>query len=107
MSRFPEPGPAGPEPLADILARLFAGRGLGAEQSRVALETAWRDTIGPERSVRTRLGEFRRGVLEVLVRDAVLMHQLAGFEKRKLIEGLQQRLGPQRVRDLRFRLAAW
>ena len=97
----------GPEPLADILSRLFVGRGLGAVEARCTLEAAWQEAVGEECSVRTRVGLLRRGVLEVLVRDAVLMHQLAGFEKRKLVERLQQRLGPQRIRELRFRLAAW
>lgn len=97
----------GPEPLADIVARLLAGRGLAAEQMRLTLEAAWQDAVGEERSRRTRLGALRRGVLEILVRDAVLMHHLAGFERRKLLERLQTRLGAERIRDLRFRLAAW
>lgn len=101
------PTPVGPEPLGDILARLFASRHLGAEQSRLRLETAWRSSVGAERARLTRLGALRRGVLEVLVRDAALMHQLAGFERRKLLAELRQHLGPDAIRDLRFRLAAW
>lgn len=104
MSIFPGQGP---EPLADIVGRLLAGRGLAAEQTRLTLEEAWREAVGEQRSHRTRLGALRRGVLEILVRDAVLMHQLAGFERRNLLDRLQMRLGAERVRDLRFRLAAW
>jgi predicted nucleic acid-binding Zn ribbon protein len=97
----------GPEPLAEILSRLFTARGLGQEQARLRLENAWRTAVGEEQAGRTQPGTLRRGVLEVLVRDAVLMHELAQFHKRQLLGSLQQSLGPDRVKELRFRLASW
>lgn len=101
------PPPSGPEPLSEILSRLFTARGLGQEQGRLRLEKAWKDAIGEAQAGRTQVGVLRRGVLEILVQDAVLMHELAQFRKRQLLASLQATLGPERVKELRFRLASW
>jgi predicted nucleic acid-binding Zn ribbon protein len=96
-----------PEPLKEILARLFLSRGWGQRQDRLRLEEAWRQAVGEVAAEQTQLGALRRGVLEVLVRDAVLLQELAHFQKRQLVAALQQSLGPTRVTELRFRLGAW
>ncbi len=94
----------GPEPLSEILARVFSARGWGQRQGRLRLEEAWREAVGPERAQQTQLGPLRHRVLEVVVRDPVLMQELSGFHKRRLVEALQQVLGLVRVTDIRFRL---
>jgi hypothetical protein len=100
------PHPDGPERLGDVLSRLFLSRGLGQQHDRLRLEAAWRDSLGEPRAARTRLGNLRRGVLEVIVADAVLHQELAGFEKRRILTQLQQTLGKTRVTELRFRLGS-
>jgi predicted nucleic acid-binding Zn ribbon protein len=94
----------GPEPLAEILSRLFAARGWGRKQERLRLEDAWADTIGEAVASQTRLGALRRGVLEVLVGNAVLLQELAHFHKRRLLEQLRKRLPAVPLNDLRFRV---
>lgn len=94
----------GPEPLSEILARVFAARGWGQRQGRLRLEDAWRDAVGPDFARDTQLGAVRHGVLEVVVRDPVLMQELSGFQKRRVLEALQRTVGPMRITDLRFRL---
>ena len=49
----------------------------------------------------------RRGVLEVLVDNAALMQELAGFKKRKLLEALRGRLPEVPLNDLRFKAGVW
>lgn len=93
----------GPEPLAEILARLFAARGWGRRQERGRLEQAWAEAVGPEDARHTRLGAFRRGTLEVIVANAVLMQELAHYRKKKLLERLRGLLPGTTVADLRFR----
>jgi predicted nucleic acid-binding Zn ribbon protein len=97
--------PRGPEPLKEILARLFTARGWGRRQDRLRLEEAWADALaacgvagGP-----TRVGALRRGVLEVMVGNTVLLQELANFHKRPLLEQLRRRLPGTTVTDLRFR----
>jgi predicted nucleic acid-binding Zn ribbon protein len=97
-------GTEGPERLAEVLSRLFTSRGWGQRQDRRRLEESWRAVVRENVAKRTELGSLRRGVLEVIVADAVVLQELAGFEKRRLLEGLQERLGKSRVTDIRFRL---
>ena len=94
----------GPERLSEVLSRLFTSRGWGQRQDRLRLEAAWREALGGKSVERTAVGALRRGVLEIIVADAVLFQELAGFEKRRLLQNLQERLGQARVNDIRFRL---
>jgi predicted nucleic acid-binding Zn ribbon protein len=94
----------GPERLSEVLSRLFTSRGWGQRQDRLRIEEAWHGTVGELVAPRTEVGALRRGVLEVIVADAILLQELAGFDKRRILQGLQERLGPKRVTDVRFRL---
>jgi predicted nucleic acid-binding Zn ribbon protein len=98
----------GPEPLADVLGRLFAARGWGRQQERRQLEEVWKGVLADLglSADKTQLGALRRGVLEVTVQDAVLLHEMSQFHKRRLLENLRSALGPERVTELRFRLGA-
>jgi predicted nucleic acid-binding Zn ribbon protein len=93
----------GPEPIGEILGRLFAARGWGRRQERLRLEDAWAMAAGPEWARQTRVGGLRRGVLEIEVGNAVLLQELAHFHKRRLLEQLRRRLAGATVNDLRFR----
>ena len=93
----------GPERLGEILSRLFTSRGWGRRQERLRVERAWAEAVGPDGARQTRVGALRRGVLEVMVGNAVLMQELAGFHKRKLLEQLRQRLPGAPIHDIRFR----
>jgi predicted nucleic acid-binding Zn ribbon protein len=93
----------GPEPIGEILSRLFAARGWGRRQERLRLEEAWADAVGADWARQTRVGGLRRGVLEVLVGNAVLLQELAHFHKRRLLEQLRRRLPSATVNELRFR----
>src|SRR6185437_17122992 len=103
MSLRRDPKPKGPEPLGEILGRLFTARGWGRRQERLHLERAWAEAAGPEHAVHTRLGALRRGVLEVVVGNAVLLQELSHFHKRRLLEQLRRRLPGTPLTDLRFR----
>src|SRR5262245_15948056 len=97
----------GIEPLGEILSRLFAARGWGRRQGQLHLEEAWAAAAGPETAAHTRVGAMRRGMLEILVDNAVLLQELAHFQKRRLLEGLRARLKSVPINDLRFRVGVW
>ena len=102
------PEPTGPENLAEILAKLFAAKGWGRKSERARLEAAWAEVIGPEFGVDTRVLAARpRGVIEIEVRNNVLMQELAQYHKRRLITLLKAKLPGQTVSDLKFRSGAW
>lgn len=96
----------GPESVGEILSRLFAARGWGRRQAQLRLEQAWEEAAGPEYASQTRVAGLRRGVLEVQVGNAVVMQELAHFQKRRLLEKLRQRLPGTTLTDLRFRAGA-
>jgi predicted nucleic acid-binding Zn ribbon protein len=97
----------GPEPLREVLARLFAARGWGRRQARLHLEQAWNDAVGPKHSPSTRVLGLRRGILEVEVNSAILLQELAQFHKRKLLARLRERLPNHTLSDVRFRAGTW
>jgi hypothetical protein len=91
----------------DVLAQLFAARGWGQMQGRRRLEEAWREAAGATAARETQVGSLRRGVLEILVRNSILLQELAHYHKQRLLQALQRLLGDARVTDLRFRLGSW
>jgi predicted nucleic acid-binding Zn ribbon protein len=93
----------GPQRLAEVLSRLFTARGWGRRQDRLHLERAWEEAAGKDYASQTRVGALRRGVLEVIVGNAVLLQELSHFHKRRLLEQLRLRLPSTPVTDLRFR----
>jgi predicted nucleic acid-binding Zn ribbon protein len=94
---------SGPEPLGEILSRLFTARGWGRRGERQRLEDAWRAAAGEDVAAKTRVGSLRRGVLEIEVGNGVLMQELASFRKRKLLEDLKAKLPGTPLRELKFR----
>ena len=94
----------GVQPIADILSELVTRRGFARVRGQQHLEDAWRTAIGEPGAKYTRVGALRRGTLEILVANSVLMQELAGFQKQSLLRKLCQELDSQEVRDLRFRL---
>jgi hypothetical protein len=98
-------GKKGPELLGEILSRLFTARGWGRRQDRLRLERAWSDAVATcgLAQEQTRVASLRRGVLEVVIGNAVLLQELAHFHKRRLLEQLRSRLPGTTLTDLRFR----
>ena len=97
----------GPEPIGEILSRLFAARGWGRKQERVRLERAWSEAAGAEYSAQTRVASIRRNVLEIEVRGSVVLQELSQFHKRRLLAKLRELLTGVKITDLRFRTGVW
>jgi predicted nucleic acid-binding Zn ribbon protein len=93
----------GPEPLSEVLSRLFTARGWGRRQEQLRLEQAWEEVAGADVAKQTRLGAMRRGILEIEVSNGALMQELVGFHKRRLLEGMKRKLSGVTLKDLRFR----
>jgi predicted nucleic acid-binding Zn ribbon protein len=97
----------GPEPLSEILSRLFAARGWGRRQDRLRLEGIWAEAVGPQHAAQTRVAGLRRAILEIEVASSPLLQELAHFHKRRLLEELRRRLPGVVLNDLRFRAGSW
>lgn len=97
----------GPENIADILGRLFMSRGWGRKNDRLRLETAWAEAAGAQLLKDTRVMVVKRGVLEVEVRNSVLIQELTQFHKRGLLGKLRKSLPGMTLTDIKFRAGVW
>lgn len=97
----------GPENLGDILGKLFAARGWGRKNDRLRLEAAWAEAAGPQLLKETRVMVVRRGVMEIEVKNSVLMQELAQYHKRNLLGKLRKQLPSLTLTDLKFKAGAW
>jgi len=98
-------GPRGPERIGNILPELMARRGFARVQSTEQYEAAWQEAAGHLATQYTRVGQLRRGALEVIVANSTLIQEFT-FRKKDLLKTLERLLPDQGVRDLRFRLGA-
>lgn len=98
------PNSRGPKPLSDILGELFASRGYGRLRAQRELEEAWNGAVGEPGCRLTRLGEVRRGILNVTVAHSTLLAELASFQKPQLLAALRQNAPGTVVHDIRFRV---
>ena len=94
----------GVQPIGVVLSELIARRGLARLRGLEHLQDAWCQAAGQPAAKYTRVGALRRGVLEVLVANSVLLQELAGFQKQRLLANLRSILDAQEIRDIRFRL---
>src|SRR5262249_2954603 len=97
----------GPEKISEVLGRLFTSRGWGRKNDRLRLEAAWADAAGEELLKSTRVLGVKRGVLEVEVRNAVLLSELTQFHKRSLLTKLRKSLPGVTLTDIKFRAGVW
>jgi predicted nucleic acid-binding Zn ribbon protein len=93
----------GPQSIGDILSSLMAKQGFARVQSCEALEAAWRDAAGELMAKYTRVGQIRRGTLEILVANSTMLQEL-GFQKQALLNSLTQLLPDEKIQNLRFRV---
>jgi len=93
----------GPEPLGNILGRVFTLHKFGRRSERLHLEQTWAEVAGPY-AEQSRVGSFQRGVLEIIVGNSVVLQELAQFHKKKLLTELKKRLSGSPPAELRFRV---
>ncbi|MBI3821712.1 MAG: DUF721 domain-containing protein [Planctomycetes bacterium] len=93
-----------PEPIKEILARLFTARGWGRRQARMHLERAWVEAVGVEYASTTRVLGLKRGLFEIEVNSAVVMQELTHYHKRRLLDALRSKLPRETIKELRFKV---
>jgi len=92
-----------PQPIAESISVLLSRRGYAEVKTSGDRERAWTSIVGEQVAGHTRVGNLRRGVLEIIVRNSVLMQELA-FKKKALLKQICSALGESKIRDLRFRV---
>lgn len=92
-----------PRSVGDVVAQVVQRKGYAQLAAAHALEEAWREVAGDGLAEQTRPGNIRRGVLEILVTNNLLMQEL-GFQQQQLLADLQKCVPDAGVRQLRFRI---
>ena len=92
-----------PKPLKNVLSQVMQRKGYAQLQTAAACNDAWRVAVGERFAPLTEAGQVRRGTLEVIVANSLLMQEL-GFEKERLITALQQALPDAGIKTIRFKI---
>jgi predicted nucleic acid-binding Zn ribbon protein len=94
----------GPRRVSEILGELFTARGYGRLLAQKELEEAWNAAVGEPGCRETRVGEVRRGVLNVTVAHSTLLEELAAYQKPALLSALRANAPGTVIHDIRFRV---
>ncbi len=93
----------GPQTIGNVLSELMSRRGYARVQSAAAFDDAWREAAGSLVARYTRVGQVRRGTLEIVVANSTLVQEL-GFQKAALLAKLGQLLPDEGIKNLRYRV---
>lgn len=91
-----------PQKIGDVVSDLLARRGYAQVAAQEECNRAWSTVVG-------KLGKFskatevKRGVLQVIVTNSVVMQELT-FRKPELITTISSELPNHQIKDLRFRV---
>ncbi|MBL8828565.1 MAG: DUF721 domain-containing protein [Planctomycetaceae bacterium] len=94
---------ARPIKLGEALAELILRRGYAREQAQANFAEIWKSAAGEMLAKYSRVGQVKRGTLEVVVANSALVQELT-FRKQELIAKLRQELPQEKINDLRFRV---
>ena len=95
--------PSRPKKISDVLSELMARRGYTRQQAGAELDAAWRQAAGEAIGRYTRVGLIRRGALEVVVANSVLLQELT-FQKESILVSLATLLPQERINGLKLRV---
>ncbi len=93
-----------PRKIADVLTDLFAQRGYAQVKAADDCQEAWAHIVGDLKSV-SHAGEVKRGVLQVMVSNSVIMQELT-FRQEEVVTKLQRMLPQHRITSVRFRVGS-
>lgn len=92
-----------PKNIADVLAELINRRGYAREESAGVDHATWTEIAGASIAKFTRVGELKRGVLEIIAANNIIVSEL-NFQKAKLLTDLNAKQPKHQLKDLRFKV---
>ena len=93
-----------PEPLGDVLASLMRRRSYGKPLELAGAREAWTRAAGERLAKRSRVAQFRDGILTIEVASAAQRYELEAFQAAELLGRLQADPSIQTVRRLVFKV---
>jgi hypothetical protein len=89
-------------PIGEIARKLLRRKRFHEKGKYGALVDAWQGLVGEAMAERTHIRAFKEGDLLVQVDSPALLHELNGFLKQQLLEGLQATKAGRDVASLRL-----
>ena len=93
-----------PERLGDVLASLMRRRTYARPLELATVREAWSKASGSRLSAKSRVAQFRDGILTIEVASAAQRYELEAFQGAALLGRLQADSSIQTVRRLVFRV---
>jgi hypothetical protein len=93
-----------PERLGDVLASLMRRRAYARPLELAGVREAWKKAAGDRLAGRSRVAQFRDGILTIEVASAAQRYELEAFQGAELLGRLQADTSIQTVRRLVFRV---
>lgn len=108
MTQGPRPirRSSNPTPIGAALAGVLKRAGLDDRMAERPALDAYLRAVGPAVARLAQPVRVRRGVLDVAVASAPLLHELAHFRARDIVDRIRRAVPGTTIRSLRFRLAA-
>jgi predicted nucleic acid-binding Zn ribbon protein len=92
-----------PQRIAEAISALLSRHGYAELESSNERQLAWQSIVGERLAGHSQVGNLRRGVLEIVVKNSAVVQELT-FQKKRIIEDLRQSLTELDIRDIRFRV---
>ena len=91
-----------PKRIDNVIAQVVQRKGYAQVRTQGERDTAWQKVAG-EMAASTQVGSLRRGTLEILVANSLVMQELT-FRKEELLAQLQEALPETTIKQIRFRI---
>ncbi len=92
-----------PQRIADTLSTLMARRGYAQLEIAGERDEIWKAVVGKQMAPHCRIGNIRRGVVEITVCNSAVLQELT-FRKAELIKKVSTALPDQKINNIRFRV---
>ena len=100
--RSPNPGKNGEASLNDILPGILSKLGIGRQRKDDDFAACWKE-MAADLAAQTRFNGIRRGVVEILAQNSLIIQELS-YRKDAFLETMRQRYPDASIKDLRFRI---
>ncbi len=89
--------------IGSVMGQLLAKKGYGQVQAAKSCTSAWQEALGSRFQKDTCCGPIRRGVLEVTVRNSLVLQELT-FMKVQLVKQLATLAPEHKITGLKFKV---
>ncbi len=92
--------------FGNVLKKLLKKKRFYQKNKYGALSEAWEEVVGEDIASETKIVSYKHGRVRVEVSSSVLLQELSGFMKDRILRELKQTSGGEDVSEIRFCLGS-